>query len=75
MSETTGSKTIGHELESFVCMYRRKEAMQDGLKEAIKVPLNVMRIAHGCWEHMITMATHGNSTALSDIQVCEYSLA
>ena len=45
--------------------------MQEGLKEAIEVPLSVMRIAHGCWEHMITMATHGNNTALSDIQVCK----
>ncbi len=43
--------------------------MQDGLKKAIDVPLNVVKIAYGCWDYMITMATHGNETALSDIQV------
>lgn len=48
---------------------RRKQALQDGLKQAIEVPLSVMRIAYGCWDHMITVATHGNETALSDIQV------
>ncbi|XP_064383158.1 formimidoyltransferase-cyclodeaminase-like isoform X2 [Halichondria panicea] len=53
---------------------KRKQAMQDGLKDAIEVPLNVMKIAYGCWDYMITIATHGNETALSDIQVGGCSL-
>lgn len=47
--------------------------MQDGLKKAIEVPLSVMRISHSCWDHMITIAKHGNKTALSDIQVINIS--
>lgn len=43
--------------------------MQAGLKEAIEVPLDLMRMANSCWPHVATIAQHGNVTAISDIQV------
>jgi glutamate formiminotransferase/formiminotetrahydrofolate cyclodeaminase len=47
----------------------RHAAMQDGLKAAIQVPLEVMRTADRCWEAMAEMATHGNSASRSDLEV------
>ena len=44
--------------------------MDNGLKKAIEVPLSVMRLANGCWPHMMTLADHGNITTLSDLKVC-----
>ena len=52
-----------------VCMSSRQAAMQAGLKKAIEVPLELMRVGTSCWPHMMTIAQHGNITALSDIQV------
>ena len=43
--------------------------MQAGLREAIEVPLSVIRLAAGCWPHLITLAECGNSAAISDVQV------
>jgi len=48
----------------------RQTAMQAGLREAIEVPLGVIRLAAGCWPHLVTLAEHGNATAISDVQVC-----
>ena len=45
--------------------------MDEGLKKAIDVPLSVMKTAHSCWPHMVTIATHGNITTVSDIQARE----
>lgn len=42
--------------------------MQSGLKKAIEVPLDVMRLSSRCWPHLVTLAQHGNVTAISDIQ-------
>jgi glutamate formiminotransferase/formiminotetrahydrofolate cyclodeaminase len=48
---------------------RRQAAMQDGLKKAVQVPLEVMRIADRCWDAMVEMATHGNLASRSDLEV------
>jgi len=47
----------------------RHAAMQDGLKAAIQVPLEVMRTADRCWEAMAEMATRGNPASRSDLEV------
>lgn len=47
----------------------RHAAMQDGLKAAVQVPLEVMRTADRCWEAMAEMATHGNPASRSDLEV------
>ena len=46
--------------------------MDSGLKKAIEVPLSLMRLAHGCWPHMMTLAEHGNITTLSDLKVTNH---
>ena len=43
--------------------------MQDALKAAIEVPLNVVRVGNSCWPHLITLAQHGNISTKSDLQV------
>jgi glutamate formiminotransferase / formiminotetrahydrofolate cyclodeaminase len=48
---------------------RRQHAMQEGLKKAVNVPLETMRIADRCWEAMEEMATHGNFSSRSDLEV------
>jgi glutamate formiminotransferase/formiminotetrahydrofolate cyclodeaminase len=47
----------------------RHAAMQDGLKAAVEVPLEVMRTADRCWEPMVEMAAHGNPASRSDLEV------
>jgi glutamate formiminotransferase/formiminotetrahydrofolate cyclodeaminase len=47
----------------------RHQAMQDGLKAAVQVPLDVMRTADRCWEAMAEMAAHGNPASRSDVEV------
>lgn len=47
----------------------RSQAMQDGLKKAIDVPLSTMRIADRCWPQMLQMAEHGNIASKSDLEV------
>lgn len=47
----------------------RVEAMQLGLKTAIDVPLETMRIANMVWGAMIEMAKVGNINSKSDLQV------
>jgi glutamate formiminotransferase/formiminotetrahydrofolate cyclodeaminase len=47
----------------------RHQAMQDGLKAAVQVPLEVMRTADRCWEAMSEMAAHGNPASRSDLEV------
>ena len=48
---------------------RRHAAMQDGLKKAVQVPLEVMRIGDRCWDAMVEMAAHGNFSSRSDLEV------
>jgi glutamate formiminotransferase/formiminotetrahydrofolate cyclodeaminase len=47
----------------------RHAAMQEGLKAAVQVPLEVMRTADRCWEAMTEMAAHGNPASRSDLEV------
>ncbi len=47
----------------------RHAAMQAALKEAVQVPLEVMRTADRCWEPMLEMAAHGNPASRSDLEV------
>jgi glutamate formiminotransferase/formiminotetrahydrofolate cyclodeaminase len=47
----------------------RHAAMQEGLKAAVQVPLEVMRTADRCWEAMLEMAGEGNFASRSDLEV------
>jgi glutamate formiminotransferase/formiminotetrahydrofolate cyclodeaminase len=47
----------------------REAAMQEGLRNAVEVPLRTMRIADGCWEAMLGMAENGNPASRSDLEV------
>ncbi|HEX9187804.1 MAG TPA: glutamate formimidoyltransferase [Vicinamibacteria bacterium] len=47
----------------------RHAAMQEGLKAAVQVPLEVMRTGDRCWEAMKEMAAHGNPASRSDLEV------
>jgi glutamate formiminotransferase / formiminotetrahydrofolate cyclodeaminase len=47
----------------------RHAAMQAGLKDAVQVPLQVMRAADACWDAMVEMAAHGNPASRSDLEV------
>ena len=47
----------------------RQVAMQDGLKAAVQVPLEVMRTADRCWEAMAEMGAQGNPASRSDLEV------
>jgi glutamate formiminotransferase / formiminotetrahydrofolate cyclodeaminase len=47
----------------------RRTAMQEGLKAAVQVPLEVMKTADRCWEAMAEMAAHGNPASRSDLEV------
>jgi glutamate formiminotransferase/formiminotetrahydrofolate cyclodeaminase len=47
----------------------RHRAMQDGLKAAVQVPLEVMRLADRAWDAMVEMAMHGNIASRSDLEV------
>ncbi len=55
--ETEAQRTIRH------------AAMQEGLKQAVEVPLSVMRLADRCWEAMVEMADQGNMASRSDLEV------
>ncbi len=47
----------------------RHQAMQEGLKAAVQVPLEVMRLADRAWDAMVEMAAHGNVASRSDLEV------
>ncbi len=47
----------------------RAQAMEEGLKTAVRVPLKTMSLADVAWEPLILAAKHGNPTARSDAQV------
>jgi glutamate formiminotransferase/formiminotetrahydrofolate cyclodeaminase len=47
----------------------RHAAMQAGLRDAVKVPLEVMRTADRCWDAMVEMAREGNFASRSDLEV------
>jgi glutamate formiminotransferase/formiminotetrahydrofolate cyclodeaminase len=52
----------------------RFEKMQQGLKTAVKVPLQTMRLGNTAWEAMGTIAKYGNPASKSDIEVGARSL-
>ena len=47
----------------------RQAKMQAGLKTAVEVPLNTMRLGDAAWDTMVEVARHGNPASKSDIQV------
>ncbi len=47
----------------------RSEAMQEGLKKAIAVPLMTMKYGDSAWEAMIEVAKYGNIASKSDVEV------
>jgi glutamate formiminotransferase/formiminotetrahydrofolate cyclodeaminase len=47
----------------------RQRALQEGLKSAVQVPLEVMRTADRCWPALCEMARHGNPASRSDLEV------
>lgn len=52
----------------------RSAAMQEGLKKAINVPLNTMKIADSAWDWMERIAKTGNIASKSDVEVGVKSL-
>lgn len=52
----------------------RNDAMQNGLKKAIEVPLSTMRIADSAWNMMVEVAGYGNIASKSDVEVGAKSL-
>ncbi len=53
---------------------KRQEAMQNGLKKAINVPLTTMKIGDSAWDAMLGVAEFGNIASKSDIEVGARSL-
>ncbi len=47
----------------------REEAMQNGLKKAINIPLQLMEVADSAWEKMVQVAKYGNIASKSDVEV------
>ncbi len=47
----------------------RISKMQDGLKKAVDVPLNTMRLGDSAWEMMLEIAKYGNIASKSDVEV------
>lgn len=47
----------------------RHNAMQEGLKKAIEVPLTTMRLANETWDYVIQTARIGNIASKSDVEV------
>lgn len=47
----------------------RHNAMQEGLKKAIEVPLTTMRLANEIWDYVIQTARIGNIASKSDVEV------
>ena len=50
--------------------FRRTEMIDISLKEAVNVPLNLMRQIDTCWQYIAVLAEHGNIQTISDLQVC-----
>lgn len=48
---------------------RRSEKMQSGLKSAVEVPLDTMRMGDAAWEGFEMVARYGNPASRSDTQV------
>ena len=60
--------TIPNTSHVLVCSLHARH-LNDCLKEAIEVPMSLMKTAFGCWEHMETLAAYGNFIAIPDLEV------
>ncbi len=47
----------------------RQQAMQEGLKSAIQIPLAVMRLGDEAWDGILKVSKYGNPASKSDVQV------
>jgi glutamate formiminotransferase/formiminotetrahydrofolate cyclodeaminase len=47
----------------------RKDAIQDGLKTAVEVPMTIIRLGDDAWDAMVDVAKYGNIASKSDVQV------
>ena len=47
----------------------REEAMQNGLKQAVRVPLNTAQLSYQAIEIAQTVAKHGNPNSITDVGV------
>ncbi len=47
----------------------RSSKMQEGLKKAVEVPLNTMKLGDSAWEMMLEIAKYGNIASKSDVEV------
>lgn len=47
----------------------RNQAMKDGLKKAIKVPLSTIKLADAVWDSFVELAKYGNIASRSDMEV------
>jgi glutamate formiminotransferase/formiminotetrahydrofolate cyclodeaminase len=61
------ARNLPHDTEEQAA--KRRAAMESGLKNAVEVPLRVLRMGDGCWEAMAEMARHGNAASRSDLEV------
>ncbi len=52
----------------------RSAKLQEGLKKAVRVPLETMRLGDQAWDAMCEVARHGNPASKSDVQVGARSL-
>ncbi len=52
----------------------RSAKLQEGLKKAVQVPLQTMRLGDQAWDAMCEVARHGNLASKSDVQVGARSL-
>lgn len=48
---------------------KRAQAMEEGLKKAIEIPLSTMRIADAAWDALGNIAGFGNIASASDVEV------
>jgi len=52
----------------------RDEAMENGIKKAIDIPLSTMKLGDAAWDKMVEIAKYGNIASKSDIEVGAKSL-
>ncbi|XP_053326887.1 formimidoyltransferase-cyclodeaminase [Spea bombifrons] len=53
---------------------KRFNALQDGLKEAVGVPLSLAEKINTLWKPLLELSKHGNSACISDLQVAAKAL-
>lgn len=53
---------------------KRFQALQNGLKEAVGVPLSLAEKISTLWKPMLELAKHGNTSCISDLQVAAKAL-